>query len=201
MALIGTKLRELRKQRNLTLQQVADVTGFAVSFLSQLERDKVSVSVDNLERLARFYQVHMVHFFHAPEKNPIQITRRAEIQESLRTPGPEPAALTLLSNRADARIEPMLVAIQPGAEEPHFRDHGADTLLYILHGSASLISEFGEEIDLEKGDIASYLNDPKRRVKNSSAHDPLAFLLITSPPASSMDNLHNFGDTSPNKKG
>ena len=45
MAVIGAKLRELRQDRNLTLTQVAESTGFSVSYLSLLERDKVSISV------------------------------------------------------------------------------------------------------------------------------------------------------------
>ena len=117
MALIGTKLRELRQEHNLTLQQVADATGFALSYLSQLERDKVSISVDNLERLAQFYAVHMVHFFRAPEETPVQITRRTDILESMETAGHGPAAVTLLANRVGARIEPMLIRIEDTDQE------------------------------------------------------------------------------------
>lgn len=189
MALIGTKLRELRQQRNLTLQQVADGTGFTVSYLSQLERDKVSISVDNLERLAQFYEVHMVHFFRGVEAIPIQVTHCKEIRESLETSGRGPAAVTLLSNRADARIEPMLIRIQPGQEEPHFRAPGADVLVYILEGRARLVSEVGDEIQLGKGDLAYYVNTPRRRVVNVSQSTPLDFLIVTAPPTSSLDEL------------
>ena len=189
MALIGTKLRELRQERNLTLQQVADMTGFALSFLSQLERDKVSISVDNLERLARFYEVHMVHFFRAPEEAPVQITRRADILESMQAAGHGPAAVALLANRVGARIEPMLIRIQADQEEPHFRAHDADTLLYILEGCATLVSESGEETQLEAGDLAYYVNFPRRRVKNASRQDTLLFISITAPPTSSLSSV------------
>ena len=68
MKKIGERLRLLRQKHGLTLQQVADETGFALSYLSQLERDKVSISVDNLERLANYFEVHMVHFFRTTEE-------------------------------------------------------------------------------------------------------------------------------------
>ena len=191
MALIGTKLRQLRQERNLTLQQVADGTGFAVSFLSQLERDKVSISVDNLERLAQFYEVHMVHFFRVPAETPVQITRRADILESIAAAGHGPAAVTLLASHANARIEPMLIRIQPGQEEPHFRAHDADTLLYILEGTAILVSETDERTNLETGDLVYYVNYPRRRVQNASSSDPLLFISITAPPTSSLDDLIN----------
>ena len=32
-----------------------------------------------------------------------------------------PAAVALLANRADARLEPLLIKLGPGSEEPHFR--------------------------------------------------------------------------------
>jgi transcriptional regulator with XRE-family HTH domain len=191
MVLIGTKLRELRQQRNMTLRQVADGTGFTVSYLSQLERDKVSISVDNLERLAQFYEVHMVHFFRGAEAIPIQVTHFEEIQENLAAFDPGPAVVTLLANRADSRIEPMLIRIQPGQEEPHFRASGADILVFILEGRAIVLSETGEEIELNKGDLAYYINAPRRRMINNSRAEPLDFLIVTAPPTSSLGELVN----------
>ena len=189
MTEIGGKLRNLRQQKNLTLQQVAEETGFALSYLSQLERDMVSISVDNLERLAIFYEVHMVHFFRKPEETPVQITRRREIIESLQAAGHGPAAVTLLANRADARLEPLLIRINPGEEEPHFREHDADTLVYVFEGKAKLISEIGDEIELFTGDMAYYVNFPRRRVANADPNTPLLLIVITSPPTSSLDEL------------
>ena len=71
MSTLGFRIRELRQYRNLTLEQVAEESGFSVSFLSMVERDKVSISVDNLEKLAHYYNVHMVHFFSGPEESPV----------------------------------------------------------------------------------------------------------------------------------
>ncbi|MFZ5858938.1 MAG: helix-turn-helix domain-containing protein [Chloroflexota bacterium] len=189
MSNIGLRIRELRQQRGQTLEQVAAETGLSVSFLSMLERDKVSISVDNLERIARYYEVHMVHFFSGPEETPVVITRRADILQSMNTPGSGPATVTLLANRLNARMEPLLVHVAPGQEEPHFRKHEADTLAYILDGSARLISETGEETLLEQGDLAYYVNSPHRRFANASNDHPLLFFIITAPPTSSLDEL------------
>ena len=186
---IGARLRELRLSRNLTLEQVATDPGLSVSFISMLERDKVSVSVDNLEKLARYYEVHMVHFFSGLEHSPVMVTRRAEIVKQLNDASSSPAAVTLLVNRANARIEPLLVSIAPGREEPHFRKHEADTLVYILEGDARLISENGEEIELNQGDLAYYVNIPHRRFVNASQSKPLVLIITTAPPTSSLDEL------------
>ena len=191
MSDLGARIRELRLSRSLTLEQVAEETGLSASFLSMLERGKVSISVDNLEKLARYYEVHMVHFFGGPETSPVLITRRAQILNSMDARGNGPAMVTLLANRPNARIEPLLVHIAPGQEEPHFRQHEADTLLYVLEGQARLISEHGDSLDLEQGDLAYYVNFPHRRLANRSAEHPLLLISITAPPTSSLDDLLN----------
>lgn len=186
---IGERLRELRLSQGLTLKQVAQETGFALSYLSQLERDKVSINVDNLERLAKFYEVHMVHFFRMAEETPIQVVKKAEI-ESLTSLGQKsPAAVALLSNRSDARLEPLLIKIRPGEEEPHFRSHDADTLTYVLQGKAWIVSEMGDRVELEQGDMAYYNNFPRKRLANPSSEEPLMVIAITSPPTTSLDEM------------
>jgi transcriptional regulator with XRE-family HTH domain len=186
---IGLRIRELRQQNGYTLEQVASETGLSISFLSMLERDKVSISVDNLEKLARYYQVHMVHFFDNPDQNEVLITRRDDILKGMALTGQGPAAVTLLTNRPNARMEPLLVNIAPGAEEPHFRQHEADTLLYVLEGKAQLITETGQITELSQGDLAYYVNYPHRRVANASKDKNLLFIVITAPPTSSLDDL------------
>jgi transcriptional regulator with XRE-family HTH domain len=189
MSNLGARIHELRKGHNLTLEQVAADTGLSVSFLSMLERDKVSVSVENLEKLARYFEVHMVHFFSGPEESPVMITRRTDILRSITAVDRGPAAVTLLANSPNARIEPLLIHIAPGREEPHFRKHEADTLVYILEGQARLISESGEEIELEQGDLAYYVNLPHRRFANASTSQHLVIIFVTAPPTSSLDDL------------
>jgi transcriptional regulator with XRE-family HTH domain len=189
MATLGTRIRELRVNRNLTLEEVGAQTGLSVSFLSMVERDKVSISVDNLERLAHFYEIHIVNFFNTPEESPVMITRRERIEECLDAKKNSQAAVTLLANKPDAKIEPLLVTIAPGKEEPHFRKHEADMLLYVLAGEALLISETGDQIELHQGDMAYYVNFPHRRLANASKETPLAVISVTAPPTSSLDEL------------
>jgi len=185
---LGTRIKELRQNKGLTLEQVATETGLSVSFLSLLERNKVSISVDNLEKLARYFEVHIVHFFNTPEESSVQITRREQIIKHMGE-NPGQAAVTLLTNSANNRIEPLLVKIAPSKEEPHFRQHEADMLLYILDGEALLVSETGEETQLHQGDLAYYVNFPHRRMVNASKDAPLLFISITAPPTSSLDDL------------
>ena len=47
-----TRIRELRKARGLTLQQLAEIVGTTAQTIQRLETDNMSVSVDWLQRIA-----------------------------------------------------------------------------------------------------------------------------------------------------
>jgi DNA-binding NtrC family response regulator len=49
---IGETIRNLRKERNLTLKQMAKRTGLSVSLLSQIERAESSASISSLHKIA-----------------------------------------------------------------------------------------------------------------------------------------------------
>ena len=56
---VGERLREIRKQKKLSLQEVEKVSGqeFKASVLGAYERGERAISVPRLHRLARFYKV------------------------------------------------------------------------------------------------------------------------------------------------
>ncbi len=58
--LFGKRLRESRKVRRISLEQLSRGTELSVSFLSRLERGQVNISVDNLKKIANFLGIRMV---------------------------------------------------------------------------------------------------------------------------------------------
>jgi len=54
---LGDRLKEVRRNRAMTLAQVADVVKLSVSYLSDLERGRTNPSMDTLEHLAACYQL------------------------------------------------------------------------------------------------------------------------------------------------
>ena len=122
MPMIGNRIREVRQNRGLTLEQVAAETGLSMSFLSMLERDKVSISVDNLEKLANYYQVHMVHFFRSVDASPVLITRREEIVNG--------RSNEFLARRLQKRLRHRTLIVQINRKDTHL----------------SLLREIGDQI-------------------------------------------------------
>ncbi len=60
---IGQNIRAARKERSLTLKQMARRTGLSVSLLSQIERAESSASVSSLYKLARALDCSLTEFF------------------------------------------------------------------------------------------------------------------------------------------
>jgi len=54
---IGHTLNSLRKMKSLTLQDLHDRTGLSVPYLSLLEKNKRSASLDSLEKLSKALSV------------------------------------------------------------------------------------------------------------------------------------------------
>ena len=60
--LVGAHIRRRRRDRNLTLSAVAEVTGLNVGYLSQVENDKASPSLETLAALADALDVPLAWF-------------------------------------------------------------------------------------------------------------------------------------------
>jgi DNA-binding NtrC family response regulator len=61
--LIGLKIRQLRKERALTLKQLANKTALSVSLISQIELGKSAASVSTLRKLATALGVSLAYVF------------------------------------------------------------------------------------------------------------------------------------------
>ncbi len=124
---IGAGPREIRQNRGLTLQQGADRTGFALSFLSLLERDKVSINLENLGRLARFCWIRMVGFFGQEPGAPVFVVRSGELAAWRGAcASSRRKASASCSRRGTLRA---IVAFRPGASRTRARNRGPSSSL------------------------------------------------------------------------
>jgi transcriptional regulator with XRE-family HTH domain len=59
----GRKLRQIRRLKNLTQEQLAEAIGVSVEFISNIERGINAPSFDTLEKLSEFLHVSYVDLF------------------------------------------------------------------------------------------------------------------------------------------
>ncbi|MEM7176778.1 MAG: XRE family transcriptional regulator [Pseudomonadota bacterium] len=68
-AAIGREVRDLRKERDLTVADLAQASGLSVGMLSKIENGAISPSLTSLQALARAFGVHITTLFRRHEEH------------------------------------------------------------------------------------------------------------------------------------
>ena len=63
----GKKLRKIRRDRDMTQEQLAEAIGVTMAFISRMERGRHGPSFDNLQKLAEVLGVKVEELFQFPE--------------------------------------------------------------------------------------------------------------------------------------
>ncbi|MCX7845808.1 MAG: helix-turn-helix transcriptional regulator [Dictyoglomaceae bacterium] len=77
---IGNKIRKLRKEKNLTLEELSKKTGLSLSYISLIERGLKNPSLKALEKIAECFGINPAIFFKEEdinEKESIEVFLRA----------------------------------------------------------------------------------------------------------------------------
>jgi transcriptional regulator with XRE-family HTH domain len=175
---LGAKLRELRRQRRLSVRTLAAQAGFSASFISQLESDAVSPSIASLEKIAGALGVTLGQFFSELEYSAAArvIIRRREWHRYTSTWSNSTVAV-LADAAPERRLSAVAISIDPGgmsSRQPEVCQH--DTFALVEAGILTLIYEGGEEA-LETGDSAYLLKGATFAWMNRSP-SPALLLLI-----------------------
>jgi transcriptional regulator with XRE-family HTH domain len=174
---VGERLRELRRQRGLTMAQLASATGLTSGFLSQLERDLTSVS---LSSLARICSVLDVRFGDVLDVAPTgEVIRREDVPTWTGIGAHEDK---LLSSRDERRFHLMESRIPPGA--------GAGDALYTFPADVELVYVLEGRLELRvggtlhsvaAGDTLTYSPRDPHTWRNPSEDDDALVLWFTVP--------------------
>lgn len=148
---IGSKVRELRKEKGLSLRTLATRTGFSPSFISQMEAEAVSPSIASLEKVAEELGVTLGQFFSALESAPREVIRREERPEY--ESGWSRSTVELLAAPAPGRrLSAVQITVEPGGASGKHAAFGIQEAV-VLVLSGELVAHLGEqEIELYEGD-------------------------------------------------
>ena len=72
---IGTRLKELRKTKGMSITELAERSGVSTGLISQIERNLVVPSVVNLYRIAQSLGTDINYFFETDDARTATITR------------------------------------------------------------------------------------------------------------------------------
>lgn len=166
---IGTRLRDLRAARELSLRHLARLIGASPSLLSQVENGKVMPSVDTLYLLAGALGVPVATFFgDAPGGAVDSVGRTAVVRATARRRIRLEHGVTWenLLPAEDSSLRFMEIHYAPGAHSgDHLLRHPGRDLFVVLEGE--LVFEVGfAEHRLAAGDSVSFGDFQPHRLRN-----------------------------------
>jgi transcriptional regulator with XRE-family HTH domain len=128
---VGPRLRALRKQREVTLTDLAAATGISVSTLSRLESGQRRPTLELLLPLARAHSVQLDDLIGAPLTGDPRVHLRPVNRNGM--------TMVPLSRRAGGLQAYKLVIPPGGRTEPDMQTHEGYEWLYVLSGRLRLL--------------------------------------------------------------
>ncbi len=179
---LGARVRELRKQRDWTLEHAASQAGLARSTLSKIENGQMSPTYEALKKLAVGLQISVPQLFTPPQRDQVNgrmiVTKFGEgsahatatYEHELLADGL--TRKNMLPYRARVRARSM-------DEFDGWVRHDGEEFMYVLTGVVKLYTEFYEPVEMRRGDSAYYDGAMGHNVISVSSDDA-TILWVTS---------------------
>jgi len=189
-AKLGALLRAIRNARHLTIKEVAAKAGVSSSLLSQIERNRISPSLDTLLQILEVYGVPPNKFFKDYETSSrVEIIRKDDRMTYQRKGFKYEKLCGDSQAKGNHSFNAFFLELSPGQQRGDESDgHLGRELGIVIQGSAQLI--YGQETyEINKGDSVSFFSQIPHVIQNLSEDIFQAYWVVT--PADGEDY---FGD-------
>jgi transcriptional regulator with XRE-family HTH domain len=175
---VGARLKRLRLQQRLTLQEVAAAVDLSHSFLSMVERGRADVSMARLHRLASFYSTPLSELVSEElEDGKVHVIGASDGQKVERVAG---MTLRLLPVARELGLQVVHATFAPGAGPSTPVSHDGDDFFWVLSGK--LVLAYGaDEYLVRQGEAALYSGRVHHYFVNRTKR-VAEILSITTPP-------------------
>ncbi|NOY44106.1 MAG: helix-turn-helix domain-containing protein, partial [Deltaproteobacteria bacterium] len=154
---VGERIRQVREEAGVTLQELADRTGYTSALLNQIENHMVSPPLGALGRIAQALGVRLGDLWGESPGEPYTIVRKGERRQVSRFASKEGVSYgytyeSLGFGKKDRRVEPFLITLEPPTV-PHPKPsvHEGEEFLFVLEGRME-VHLAGHTDVLEPGD-------------------------------------------------
>jgi transcriptional regulator with XRE-family HTH domain len=132
---IGKKVKALRLASNLTQEELADRARLTKGFISQLENDQTSLSVDSLSDILEALGVTLSEFFSDSAETKVVYTP----SERVAVEGWGASKFELLvPGSTNNLMDPILLELKPGEKMEPRGPHAGEQFGYVLSGTLTL---------------------------------------------------------------
>lgn len=176
--LIGARIKEHRQSQGFSMRELGRRTDLSVSFLSQVERGLVSVSISSLRKIADALDVSIMHFLDdRATEDPIV---RAGNRRKVIPPGYSDY-IEVISPSLGQKAEVILGRMSPGSNyvaQP--LKAPTDECIYMIHGAIQIGLD-GKDFELNPGDSVCFKGSSFTGVRCVS-NENAAWLWVITPP-------------------
>jgi transcriptional regulator with XRE-family HTH domain len=177
---VGARLRDARKARGLTLMELSEQSGIAVSTISKAERGDIALTYDKFAALAHALHLDFDAIFGRARRagtTPITPSFTASGEQMIYdTPNYEYGMLA--NDLTGKRMVPMRAHVRAKAltDFPDYIRHSGEEFVFLLHGALELRFETGAVFALKPGD-SLYFDSSVGHVYISTGKKPAEVLV------------------------
>lgn len=136
--LLAKRIKEMRLNRGMTLEQVGKIAGLSKSLLSKVENCQVSPPISTLSRIASALSVPIGYFFEEECRQHLAVYVRREERQRVESSrhGPDYSYEHLAHGSLMPRLmEPFVLTLDENAQaEPTLFDHPGEEFILVLEG-------------------------------------------------------------------
>ena len=173
---LGTKIKRLRLQNNLTQEELADRCELTKGYISQLENELTSPSITTLEDILNALGTTFADFFKDEKEEKVVFTEAEFIEKVADTHKIE----WLVPNAQKNEMEPIRVTVEPHTTLEEDVPHEGEEFGYVISGRVWL--HIGQAAYcVKKGEVFYFTSDKPHRLENRT-NEKAVVLWVTSPP-------------------
>lgn len=176
---IGQKIKELRIQKSLTQEELADRAELSKGFISQLERDITSPSIATLMDILQCLGTNLEEFFSDTTAEQVVFKKNdyfekydAELKNLVKW---------IIPNAQKNMMEPILLTLDPGGSTYPDNPHEGEEFGFVISGS--IVLHIGNRSFKAKKGESFYFTANKQHYITASEKSGATLLWISTPPS------------------
>jgi transcriptional regulator with XRE-family HTH domain len=182
-AKMGNAIRRLRKERNLTIDNIAETTGLSRAYISQIETNKASPSLPTIRKICSGLGISPAVLFEDPDAgcSVIRADRRSVLRYELDRDGEIFTKTVHLLSPPSRKLELVILELSP----QHIAGdhaHPGEEIFYPLEGEVTITCDMSEYV-LRAGD-AIHIDGQRWHKLYNHSQNIVRILSARSPPGS-----------------
>ncbi|MGL5345758.1 MAG: helix-turn-helix domain-containing protein [Peptostreptococcaceae bacterium] len=135
---ISENISKYRKEKNLTIKELANLAGVTPSLLSQIEKGSANPSINTLKQISRALDIQLFNFF-VQSFSSEDLVVRSNNRKSIMFPESDNFTYELLTPSLNTTIEFILMKIPPkSSSSEELFSHKGEEVAYIKKGCVNL---------------------------------------------------------------